>query len=38
MKARLYALLTDLSQRRNLIFILVDYDNLEEIPIERNYY
>jgi hypothetical protein len=38
MQARLYALLTDLSQIRHLIFILVDYDSLEEIPIEKNYY
>jgi hypothetical protein len=38
MKARLYALLADLSQLRNLIFILVDYDSLEEIPIDGNYY
>jgi hypothetical protein len=38
MKARLYALLADLSQIRNLIFTLVDYDNLEEIPFDRNYY
>ena len=38
MKERLYALLADLSQIRNLIFTLVDYDNLEEIPFDRNYY
>jgi hypothetical protein len=38
MKARLYALLADLSRIRNLILTLVDYDSLEEIPIDRNYY
>jgi hypothetical protein len=38
MKTRLYALLADLSQIRNLIFTLVDYDSLEEIPIDENFY
>jgi hypothetical protein len=38
MKARLYVLLADLCQIRNLIFTLVDYDSLEEIPIDSNYY
>jgi hypothetical protein len=38
MKARLYALLADLSQIRNIIFTLVDYDSLEEIPIHGNYH
>jgi hypothetical protein len=38
MKARLYALLTDLSQINNLISILVDYDSLEEPPIDGNYH
>jgi hypothetical protein len=38
MKARLYALLANLSQIRNLIFTFVDYDSLEEIPIDGNYH
>jgi hypothetical protein len=38
MKARLYALLADLSQIRNLTFTLVDYDSLEEIPIDGDYH
>jgi hypothetical protein len=38
MKARLYALLVDLSQISNLISTLVDYDSLEEIPIDGNYH
>jgi hypothetical protein len=38
MKARLYALLADLSQIRNLTFTLVYYDSLEEIPIDGNYH
>jgi hypothetical protein len=37
-KARLYALLADLSQISNLISTLVDYDSLEEIPIDGNYH
>ena len=38
MKAILYALLSYLSQISNLISALVDYDSLEEIPIDGNYY
>jgi hypothetical protein len=38
MKARLNALLADLSSLRNLIFTQVDYDNLEQIPMDENYY
>lgn len=38
MKARLYALLADLSQISNLISTLVDYDSLEETPIYGNYH
>jgi hypothetical protein len=38
MKARLYALLADLSQINNLISILVDYDSLKEPPIDGNYH
>jgi hypothetical protein len=38
MKAGLNALLADLSPLRNLIFTQVDYDNLEQIPMDGNYY
>jgi hypothetical protein len=37
-KAIVYALLADLSQISNLISTLVDYDSLEEIPIDGNYH
>jgi hypothetical protein len=38
MKAGLNALLADLSPLQNLIFTQVDYDNLEQIPMDGNYY
>jgi hypothetical protein len=37
MKTKLNALLADVSPIRNLFFSKVEYDNLEQIPIDGNY-